>query len=122
MNRQRQLPPKERSDEATILCCSHSGCIGVDEPDRNEFKSAHLAVCAVGEQDGERNAIKTASYRGDIGHEVLLMHGRPMFSSSFETLMGSRTMAASPTKPSIRSTVYSPDPGLSYHEEVVFTA
>jgi hypothetical protein len=52
------------------------GAIGVGEPDRIEFKSAHLAVCAVGEHDGERNAIKTASYRGDIGHEVLLMHGR----------------------------------------------
>ena len=68
---------QDRVDSGAISSCgvriAHAfGAIGVGEPDRIEFKSAHLAVCAVGEHDGERNAIKTASYRGDIGHEVLL--------------------------------------------------
>src|SRR5690242_2267033 len=45
---------------------------GLPEPNRIEFKSVHLAVRAVAKHDGERNAIKSASYRGEIGHGVLL--------------------------------------------------
>ena len=64
-------------DSGAISSCSvrvaHAfGALGVGELDRIEFKSAHLAVCAVAEHDGERNAIKTAFYRGEIGHGVLL--------------------------------------------------
>jgi hypothetical protein len=45
-------------------------CVG--EPDRIEFKSPHLAVCAVAKHDGQRNAIRSTPYRGEIGHGVLL--------------------------------------------------
>src|SRR5438046_1753635 len=68
---------QDRVDSGAISPCgvrvAHAfGAFGVGEPDRIEFKSAHLAVCAVAEHDGERNAIKTAFYRGEIGHEMLL--------------------------------------------------
>ena len=53
-----------------------AGAFGVGEPDRIEFKSAHLAVCAVAKYDRERNAIKSASHRGEIGHAVLLCRSR----------------------------------------------
>src|SRR6516225_7506269 len=52
------------------------GAFGVGEPDRIEFKSAHLAVCAVAKHDGKRNAIKSTFYRGEIGHGVLLCKSR----------------------------------------------
>ena len=72
---------QDRVDSGAISSCgvrvAHAfGAFGVGEPDRIEFKSAHLAMCAVAEHDGERNAIKTASYRGEIGHGVLLCRSR----------------------------------------------
>ena len=68
---------QDRVDSSAISSCgvrvAHAlGAFGVGEPNRIEFKSAHLAVCAVAKHDGERNAIKTAFYRGEIGHGVLL--------------------------------------------------
>ena len=68
---------QDRVDSGTISSCgvrvAHAfGAFGVGEPNRIEFKSAHLAVCAVAKHDGERNAIKSASYRGEIGHGMLL--------------------------------------------------
>ena len=72
---------QDRVDSGAISSCgvrvAHAfGAFGVGEPDRIEFKSAHLAVCAVAKHDGERNAIKSASYRGEIGHGVLLCRSR----------------------------------------------
>jgi hypothetical protein len=68
-------------DSGAISSCgvrvAHAfGAFGVGEPDRIEFKSAHLAVCAVAKHDRERNAIKSAFYRGEIGHGVLLCRSR----------------------------------------------
>jgi hypothetical protein len=68
---------QDRVDSGAIpscgVCVAHAfRAFGIGEPDCIEFKSAHLAVCAVAEHDGERNAIKSASYRGEIGHVVLL--------------------------------------------------
>src|SRR4029077_13450858 len=68
---------QDRVDSGAISSCgvrvAHAfGAFGVGEPDRIEFKSAHLAVCAVAKHDRERNAIISTSYRGEIGHLVLL--------------------------------------------------
>jgi hypothetical protein len=68
---------QDRADSGAISSCgvrvAHAfGAFGVGELDRIEFKSAHHTVRAVGEHDREWNAIKTAFYRGEIGHGVLL--------------------------------------------------
>src|SRR5947207_4948460 len=72
---------QDRLDSGAISSCgvrvAHAfGAFGVGEPDRIEFKSAHLAVGAVAKHDRERNAIKSAFYRGEIGHGVLLCRSR----------------------------------------------
>src|SRR4029077_13126628 len=72
---------QDRVDRGTISSCSlrvARACraFGIGEPNRIEFKSAHLAVCAVAKHDWERNAIKTTSYRSQIGHGVLLRRSR----------------------------------------------